>query len=80
MQGKRQKTDHFDPVVALVQMGALVREDLGAGLLGHTGGDVNFRLDETQNKGGQVTRHKTKRATSECVIYFLDRNASGCIK
>ena len=52
MQGQSQETDHLNPMVALVQMGPLVGQDLLAGFLGHTGGDIDFRLDEAQDKGG----------------------------
>ena len=52
VQGQCQEADHFDPVISLVQMGPLVGKDLLAGLPGHAGGNVDFRLDEPQNKGG----------------------------
>ena len=51
MQRQGQKTDELDPVVALVQMGALVGQDLLAGIILHPGGDIDLRLQKAQNEG-----------------------------
>ena len=52
MQCHGHKAHHFDPVVALVQMGALMGQDLLLGVPGHAGGYVDFRLHKAKYKGG----------------------------
>ena len=51
MERQGQETDHLDPVVALVQMGAFMLQDVLPGLPVHAHGDVDPGLDESQNKG-----------------------------
>ena len=51
VQRQGDKGDHLDPVVALLQVSALMGEDLLAGGLAHTAGNVDFRLDKAQHKG-----------------------------
>ena len=52
VQRQRQKAHHLEPVVALVQMGAFVGENVTLFLGGHAHGDVDIRADEAQNKSG----------------------------
>ena len=52
VQCQRQKAHHLEPVVALVQMGAFVGENVTLFLGGHAHGDVDIRADEAQNKSG----------------------------
>ena len=52
VQCQRQKAHHLEPVVALVQMGAFVGENVTLFLGSHAHGDVDIRADEAQNKSG----------------------------
>ena len=44
-------TQHLDPMVALFQVGPLMGQNVPPVFPGHSGGNVDFRLDKAQNKG-----------------------------
>ena len=51
MEHQGQKANELDPVVPLVQMGALVGQNLLPGVVADPGGDVDFRLQKPQHEG-----------------------------
>ena len=52
MQSQSKETDHFDPVVALVQMGSLMFQYVFPPFFAHAQGDLDPGLDKAENKGG----------------------------
>ena len=52
VDGQGQKADHFEPVVTLLQMGALVGQDVLPDCGRKPRRNVDLRADEAQNKGG----------------------------
>ena len=46
-----QKANELDPVIPLVQVGALVGQNLLPGVVADPGGNVDFRLQKAQHKG-----------------------------
>ena len=52
VNGQGQKADHFEPVVALFQMGALVGQDVLPDCGRKPRRNVDLRADKAQNNGG----------------------------
>ena len=52
VQRQGDVAQHFDPVIPLLQVGALMGQDVAPLLPGHPHGNIDFRLHEPQNEGG----------------------------